>query len=426
MNTQLLEQTLVTQNPHWGDISYRHHFVRKHDRGALADLQLAEIQVITGIRRTGKSTLLETLINHLMGENEPKSILYMNFDDPSFTEATNDVSLLPNIIAVAEKLTTHPVNMLIMDEVQNVLGWEKYVKSMYDSKIFSKIIVSGSNADLLKSDYTQLLSGRYIETQLYPLSYSELIHNKGISAYYGLTKQKPTALACTDALLQYGGFPRIHCIDNHTQRIKILKHYYETILLKDCIKNHDIRDTKLLTNLAYYLLSNPASLYSYNSLSKALGSNENTIKHFIQILEDAYFFDEIKTFSYSLKAQTRYKKKAYCIDNGFITSTAFSFSSNHGKLLENAVYSELLKSDKGQIYFYNDKKECDFVLHGTETVAIQVCYQLTPENRERELSGLQAAMEAYTIPRGIIITYDQEEDLNQQHIKIVPFWKYFF
>ncbi len=419
----LLEQTLIEQNPHWAGERYNHAFKRSHDSILLNELGLREIQIITGIRRCGKSTLLQTIINHLLEQGNIKNILYINFDDPNYNEACNDPSSFYSILTAAEKLMSCNMEYLFLDEVQNVDAWEKYVKSVYDSKRFKKIFISGSNAELLKSNSAKLLTGRYIETHIYPLSFQEVVLNNNINNQYELIKQKPLVLNWVDNMLNFGGFPRIWEVEEDIVRRKILQSYYETILLKDCVANNKIRDVKAMMNLAHYLINNISNLYSYNSLHKALGSNETTIQNFIQVLQDAYLIEEIKNFSFSLKQKSKAKKKAYCIDNGLINATTFKFSKNYGKLLENLVFCELKKRYQKNIYFYNDQIECDFIVHDEERVAIQVCYQLDLESREREIRGLSTAMQHFAIPNGLIITYNQEERLADNMLAI-PFWKW--
>lgn len=423
--TEKFEQTLLAQNPHWGAIPYQHQFVRLHDASGIKHLALQEIQIIAGIRRAGKSTLMESMINHLMQDNAPRSILYVNLDDPNYTPFCDDAKTFYDIITTSEKLTGHKVQYLFLDEVQNMIGWEKYVKSVYDSQLFKKIVVSGSNADLLNSDYAKLLSGRYIKTHIYPLAYQELLINQKITDHFTLIKKKATALSMVDTLLTMGGFPRVHCIDHHEQQLLLLKNYYETILLKDCIANHNVRDAAAFSKLSNYLMNTISSLYSYNSLCKNVGGNENTIQQYAHILENAYFIHQIQQYSYSAKLQARSKKKAYCIDNGLIAAVTFKFSNNHGKLLENLVYTELKKRGYEQIYYYHDLHECDFIVHDApEKLAIQVCYALNADNQKREVNGLKNAMEKLSLSRGIIITYDDEIKI-EENILAVPFWKLF-
>lgn len=424
MHTEI-ELALIEQNPHWRGEAYPHAFSRLHNQTAVEDLAISEIQIITGIRRSGKSTLMQTLINHLLKHVDSQSILYINLDDPNYTEACTDAKSFYKIITISEKLTKKKIKYVLIDEIQNMIGWEKYIKSVYDSKKFKKIIISGSNADLLNGEYATLLSGRYLKTHIYPLSFRELLLNNSISNKVELISEKATALSLVDQLLTIGGFPRIHCLNDKKQKLRLLKSYYETILLKDCIANHNVRDAATLTKLSHYLINNVSCRYSYNSLCKALGSNENTIQNYIHIFQDAYFIHQLTQYSYSLKTQSRSKKKAYCIDNGLIAAATFKFSNNHGKLLENLVYTELKKCNYEQVFYSNETNECDFIVHGKkQSFAIQVCYQLDENNTKREINGLTTAMRKFNISKGIIITYDDEMSLGE-NINAIPFWKYF-
>ena len=422
-----LNQALIEQNAHWDATLYQHQLRRLHDERVIRHVCLREMQIITGIRRCGKSTLLKTIINHLIQKKiEPQSILYINFDDPSYTAICNDATRIRDMVVQAEKLTHHRIDYILFDEIQNVKHWEKYVKSTYDSERFKKIWVTGSNGSLLNSDYARLLSGRYTEEKLYPLRYCELLHHQGITNRVQLLKEKSRVLRVLDDMLEYGGFPRIHLAEDRSARRSLLKSYYDTIVLQDCIKNHDIRDIRTLSNLLYYVMNNITSRYSYNSLSRAVGSNENTVKNFVHFFKDAYCIEELQQFSYSLKSHQRTHKKAYCMDNGLVNAVTFKFSHNHGSLLEALVYSELKKRQVDNMFYFNDGRECDFIIFDEDKkYAMQVCYELNEKNRDRELKGLAYAMEKCNIPKGVIITYDQEEKISE-HVQVIPFWAYFF
>ena len=420
-----IKKTLILQNKHWDGQHYVHAFKRLHDDAVIKNLNMQEMHIITGIRRCGKSTLIETTINHLMQTVNPKSILYLNLDDPKYTEVCKDVRNLDTVVTFAESVSTQKIDYLFLDEVQNIEAWEKFVKSKYDSKVFKKICISGSNGDLLNSDYATKLTGRYIESHIYPMSYRELLMPHGIDDRIKLIKEMALALRLTDQMMMFGGFPSVHLLDNHEQRMILLEKYYETILLKDCIANHEVRNTKLFMQLVSFMVNHTSSLYSYNSIAKALDTSENTAQQFIQITENAYLLNELRQYSYSLKVQAKAKKKIYSIDNGLINATTFKFSHNHGKLLENLVYSELLKQGYSEIYFDNDTKECDFIVHDAKVLfAVQVCYEFHDGNRERELAGLKQAMKKYKLKRGFIITYAYEEDV-EEGIQIVPFYSFF-
>ncbi|MFN7097353.1 MAG: ATP-binding protein [Gammaproteobacteria bacterium] len=420
-----MEQILVSQNPHWQNKRYPNLLPRAILPSLLAKLSLKEVHILLGIRRAGKSTIFKLLINELLSIAEPKSIVYVNLDDPNYAELGPDAKLLYRILDTAEKITGHKPQYLFLDEIQNVTAWERFIKSVYDNEILKKIFITGSNSFLLKSAYAKLITGRYTHNTIYPLSFEEILHASQINSLIDLYEQKAKVIKLLENFLYYGSFPEIIKITTDELKHDMLTNYYEGVVLKDCIANHNIRDIKTLQELSIYLMTNTAALYSYNSLAKNLHSNENTIKEFVHILEDAFLLTEIKNFSYSLTSQARGKKKTYCIDNGLLHAVSLAFSKNLGKLFENLVFSELQKSNENTLYFFNDLKECDFIVKNrNHMIAIQACYELTTDNKPREIAGLLNAMKKLTIADGVIITFNQEETIND-NIKVIPFWRYF-
>jgi len=417
-----MDKVILQQNKHWHN-PYSDLIGREKLKNLIKKLSLKEVQVLLGIRRSGKSTLLKLLINHLMTNYDPFSMLYINLDDPNFTEVYQDSSRLYQIIDFAEKLSGKKVEYLFLDEVQHVNLWEKFVKSIYDSEVYKKIFVTGSNSSLLKGEYAQLLSGRFILDEVFPLSYQEILTDQNIGSNIELVQNKSTVLAIIDKLLEYGAYPEVYKTKDEDLKRELLINYYDTIVLKDCIANARIREIHVFRDLTHYLLTNVGTLFSYNGLGKALNTNENSAKEYINVLENSFLLDEIRQFSFLLKKQSHARKKVYAIDNGILANVSFRFSANRGKLFENLVHSEFKKSGY-QIHFYQNRGECDFIVSKDSTrKAIQVCYELTDQNRKRELGGLNEAMNNLRIQDGTIITYDQEETLDQ--INIIPFWKFF-
>jgi len=306
-----------------------------------------------------------------------------------------------------------------LDEVQAIYGWERYVKSAYDSGEFVKIFITGSNSSLLSGELATLLSGRYISTQIFPLSFKEILEINGIDSPIRLHQELPKVLNMLDNMMMHGSFVEVFQQNEEFKR-EILASYYETILLKDCVANNSIRDVKSFKELSFYLLANITSLYSYTSVGKAIGIHDKSAKEYISYLEDSYICHELKHFTYSLKEQQNSKKKIYFSDNGFVL-LSFRFASNYGKLLENLVYTELLKRGF-EIYFYNKEFECDFIAQkDNKKIAIQACYELNEQNRKREFNAL------YKLPIEVdekyIITYNQAE--SGDDVKVVRFWEYF-
>ena len=287
----------------------------------------------------------------------------MNLDDPYFDAAAVDAKYLYKVIESAERFTGIKIQYLFLDEIQNVKAWEKFIKSVYDSGIFKKIFITGSNSSLLQGEYSTLLSGRYIDHCIYPFSILEIFQYHNLVDSLIQIKEKPKMLALLDLLLVDGAFPEVFLQSDPYLKRKILVSYYETILLKDCIAQENIRNSRLIRELSHYMVTNISSDYSYHSLTKVLDSNEHTLKDYMSVLQRGFLFDEVKNFSYSLKQQAKGRKKAYCVDNGLISAIGFNFSSNKGKLFENLVYAELKKIGYKTIYLLSENKSCDFIIH---------------------------------------------------------------
>lgn len=416
-----MENILLSHNKHW-DRPYTGLYPRDLFQKLIKNLSVKHIQVLQGIRRSGKSTLFKLLMNHLIESGDPMEILYLNLEDPFFIKYDKRPEKLYEIVETAQKLTGKKVRYLFLDEVQAITGWEKYVKTVYDNQEFKKIFITGSNSSLLNGESATLLTGRYLSLMVHPLSFSELLKINSITSYLQLVQNRANVLAIVDAMLKYGSFVEVIDSDEELKR-DIISSYYDTILLKDCVSNNHIRDIKSFKELSYYLISNITSPFSYSSLAKATGIHDKSAKEFVQYLQQAYLLSELKLFSWSLKEQQNNKKKPYLIDNGFL-NLSFQFSSNSGALLENLVSSEFCKAGK-EVYFYNKGFECDFIIKNKDNTleTVQVCYELTDQNTKREVGALKKIDKYYQTISKTIITYNQEKTI--EGIKAVPFWKYF-
>ena len=414
-----MEKLIFSQNIHWKK-PYENLYNRSVLDKIINRLELKQIEAIQGIRRSGKSTIFKLLINHLIKSINPKQILYINLDDPFFLPFANDATKFHNIIESAEKLTGQKVKYLFLDEVQSINGWERYIKSAYDMELFEKIFITGSNATFLDGKLAKLLTGRYLSTKVYPLSFKEILMINKIESYMDIIDQRAKVLGIVDSMMAYGSFVEVYKSQNEFRR-DLIKSYYETILLKDCVSNNSIRDVKSFKELSYYLISNVTSLYSYSSLAKVVGITDVSAKEYLGYLEDSFLIQELKHFSYSLKEQNSSKKKIYLNDNGFMLLN-FRFSQNLGTLFENLVYTELIKAGY-EVYFYNKNFECDFIAKKeNKTIAIQVCYELNDRNQKREFNGLFKL--PFNIDDKILLTYNQTENRSDE-IRVVTFWEYF-
>lgn len=421
-----MESILILQNQHWKNSFYTGLLNREVIHELLQNLQLKEIQVIQGIRRSGKSSSMLLMINELMKSIPGDEILYINLEDPAFSQAWHDPSQLSRLIDTSAKLTGKKPAFLFLDEIQQVKEWEIYIKSVYDSGVFRKIIVTGSNQALLNSQYATGLSGRYVSTQIFPYSLKERMAHLGLTSRVEIYSNMHLVLRLIDEMMQFGGFPEVSRTENEYLKRKQLLGYFDSILMRDCLFIHSIRDVQLFKSLTTYFLSTIGRPYTYSSLARVTGSNEHTVSDYLSFLSEAWLIKELYSWSPSMKSLVSGQKKGYCSDNGLISIASQSMTSDKGWFFENLVFTELLHQGFTDIRFYSGKRECDFIVRDGKTImAIQVCFDLNNDNLEREKAGLLEALEKTGASEGLIISPQTQRQLTDK-IKVVPLWEAFF
>ena len=367
------------------------------------DLYLPFAIILSGVRRCGKSILLLQLIR------KRENYYFFNFEDPRIVGfEVSDFQKLNDVFQ--EEFGTQ--DYYFFDEIQNVQGWEIFIRSMLDKG--KKIVITGSNASLLSKELGTRLTGRHLRYELFPFSYTEMLT---------LLKINPNKESFED-YLKKGGFPEF--LKN--QKEEILRELFYDIVIRDIVVRHKIRNLKTIKELGIYLLTNIGKEFSYNNLKKTfnLGSI-NTVISFISFFEDSYLLFTVPKFSYSFKQQLVNPKKIYSIDNGLSNANSVSFSSDKGRMLENVVFNNLRKKFKN-IFYFKETNECDFVVKEKEEIvlAIQVCYELNNDNKERELNGLLEALIALNIEQGLILTFNIEDQfvIKNKKIFVKPTWKW--
>ncbi len=418
-----MEKTLIRQNPQWNGKAFDNLYPRDIMNNLLKKKNMRHVQILTGVRRCGKSTVFKLLINDLLQDDKDgKSILVLNLDDPQFIPFWDDSAKLYNIVENAEKLTGVKVRYLFLDEVQHLTDWEIFVKSAYDNNVFDKIYITGSNSQLLQNRFSALLSGRYFENEVRPFSLSEVFRAKGFVSLLDCYSRIPQVLRVMDEVLSTGSFPEILLTEMDEEiRQELLKSYFDSIVQKDCIIYNGIRDTHLFYRLVNYLMQNVGSRFSMSAIAKALKSNENTITSYINFLCDSYICMDIRNFSYSLKETNRSLHKCYFIDNGLIAANVFRYSPQSGNAFENLVYNELKNKGFINISFDNSKTECDFIAYKDGAAyGFQVCYELNDINLKRELAGFD--VDKVILNKKILLTYNQKEMYGD--IEALPLWEW--
>lgn len=367
------------------------------------NVEIPHAIIIAGIRRCGKSTLLKQLMKEMKNYN------YFNFEDPRVLKFDiNDFEKLVEIFKEENKEN----NNYFFDEIQNIEKWEIFVRNMLDKK--KRFIITGSNASLLSKELGTKLTGRHLRYELFPFSYKEMLK---------LTK-KSASLKSFDIYMSKGGFPEYL----KYKKLEILQELFNDIIERDIVVRYKLRDSKIIKEIAVFLLTNIGKEFSYNSLKKMfnLGST-NSITSYVSYFENSYLLFTVPKFDYSLKKQLVNPKKVYSIDTGFSNANSASFSLDKGRVLENIVFLQLRRKNK-QIYYFREEKECDFVVKEREKIieAVQVCYKLDDSNKERELTGLLEAMNKFHLKEGLILTYDQTDEFKIKGKKIIvmPTWKW--
>ena len=376
-----------------------------------------QVVIISGLRRCGKSIVLSQI-----REKSSEKDYYINFDDDRLVNfELKDFQKLYELFVELYG----PQKTFYFDEIQNILGWERFVRRLFEAG--NKIYITGSNATLLSIELGTRLTGRYIETHLYPYSFSEFMDykNEKININEMTTIHKGMLKAQLNNFITLGGLPEYL----EMEQPEYLHYLYNSILYRDIIVRYKISDPRIIKELVYYLASNVGKEFSYNAVSKTLGpSSPTTISEYCNYVQDCFLCFFVHRFDYSLKKQIQNPKKIYFIDQALAVKIGFRFSKDEGRLLENIVFLEL-KRRNYEIFYHKIKKECDFVIReGLKIIsAIQVCLDMTdPETKEREFAGMIEAMETYQLEFGLIITADTTDkkqlEMNWKivTIKIIP------
>lgn len=397
LTRQILEQVIDSQKERLNQSDSG----LKRDVPGLATLS-SHALIISGIRRCGKSTLL-----HQLNKSLSDPALFLNFEDPRLSGFDiNDFNRLHEICV------SRGIETLFFDEIQNIEKWENFIRFRLDEGYH--VFITGSNASMLSRELGTKLTGRHISRELFPFSYKEFLEYTG-------KKADPVSF---DTYLETGGFPEMI----RTGLTEVLMYAFNDIVTRDIALRYSIKNNSILQQLAVWLISNTGKLISGNSLRKIfpIGSS-SSIMDYLSYLTEAYLFFFVPRFSYSPKVQLVNPRKVYSIDTGLVSANSLSFSNDEGRLLENAVFLHLRRQYK-DIYYFSEKKECDFVVFnkGKAIEIVQSCWDLNQDNMDREIAGLLEAMDFFGSKTGLIITHHQSDkfDISDKTIIAKPFYEW--
>ena len=377
------------------------------------------IKLITGPRRAGKST---QALQILKGKN----FAYLNFDSQPLLSTWN-----PDVVMRMLDDVYPGYDYLMLDEVQNLDAWDLWVSELYRRGV--NLVITGSNAKILSSEMASILTGRYLQVEMLPFSLEEFLKWNKLDIHAISEEDNTEVWALIDDYLRNGGYPEV--VNSRPLVRNYLDTLFDSIVWKDVVKRHNIRNTTELNNMAMYLVSNFCNPISANELTINLGiSSVNTTRRYMDYLHEPYLFYYLSRYNNKLKLMQKAPRKVYVVDNGFVQAKAFSLSDNLGLLLENQVFVELIRrgydTEKSIFYFRSrNDKEVDFVIREENHVKalIQVCYDMSNEKTEkREVGSLIECAGELHCDNLIIVTASEENIIQKDGytIRVIPISKF--
>jgi len=426
INIDNIKRVILEQKEEIEEIFKKERIIKREAtrKSLLGYLRKPNILAILGARRSGK-TLLSILLF------QERKYGYVNFDDERIVGI--EKSDLNKILESLYSVEGEDLEYIILDEIQNVSGWELFVNRLRRTK---KVIITGSNAKLLSGELATHLTGRYISVELFPFSFKEVLVFKGreLKKEY-MTKEIAGLKNELEEYIKIGGFPEVYKMGR-----RMIQNIFDDVISRDIFMRYEVKYKSEFRNMAKYLLSNFGCEMTFTKLRNIFSIKDvHTIRDYVRYLEESYLIFVLEKFSYKLKKQVIAPKKIYSIDTGIINSVAFQATENKGRLYENVIMVELLRrasyNESFEVYYWRDERhhEVDFVIKKGSKVRqlIQACYDLSNEKtREREIRNLIDASKKLKCKNLLIITgnYEGQEKFTWfgtgRMIAFMPLWKW--
>lgn len=398
-----------------------------------------KVDTVIGMRRTGKTWLMYQQMQEYLEQGvEKERLLYINFDDERLQPmARTDLQRIPDVF-----YRLYPDNKkrrcyFFFDEIQNVEGWELFVRRLLDSEDV-QLALTGSSARLLSREIASTLRGRSLTTEMFPFSFAEALRHEGIDPDSGGNRPAGSGQRALYAnrLEQYmirGGFPEVQGIEAR-YRHQILQEYVDVVILRDIVERHSVGNIVPLRYLIRSLLGAPATLFSINRFhndlkSQGIAVGKNTLHEYLEYLVDAYLLETVPIHSRSVRRQQSNPRKVYAIDTGLAQAFRHDAHIDQGRLLENMVFLWLRRQGLTITYLRTDAGyEVDFhaVTREGRRQLIQVSATMQEDStRQREFRALEAAMEECDLDHGTIVTLNERSrvESSQGVIDVVPAWE---
>ena len=399
-----MKTIILNQRKERDELMSHPYLIRRSNKDTDLLLNSSLIKLITGPRRVGKSTQALLMLRD-------KNFAYLNFDNYSLLEAW-DANLVMRMLD-----DVYPsYEYILLDEVQNLDGWDLWVSELY--RLGKNLVITGSNARMLSSEMATVLTGKYLQVEMLPFSIEEFFDWNKLDLHMLKPEDITNSFVLTDDYLRNGGYPEVVASRQLTR--SYLDTLLDSIIWKDVAKRHNVRNVTDLNNLAMYLVSNFCNPVSANDLTTELGfSSVNTTKKYMDYLHEPYLFYYLSRYNNKLKLMKKAPRKVYVVDNGFVASKAFSLSDNQ-------VFIELVRRgyDVERTMFYyrsRNDKEVDFVLRKGAHIErlVQVCYDMSnPKTEKREVDSIVECAGELKCNNLVIVTNNEKRTIEKAGYKI--------
>lgn len=403
---------------------------RIQEDAVFSSLQSKPIKIVTGFRRTGKSFLVKQLAQRVVNDKqyELRNVLYLNFENYKLL-AVNDPEKLDRVYRMFKtEIAAEGRCLIIFDEIQNVTDWDKFIRTIYETDGENiEIILTGSNSELLSSELGSNLAGRFISFTVMPFSFKELLLYLEISVNdeHDFFRKQEEIKKIFNEYLQFGGLPETFSVTDEDAKYNYIQGIISKVILDDIVERYGVKNSYLIEKILYYLMVNAGNIVSFSRVATFLdqlkkGTTQETVIKYVQYIINTFALSEVQRFDWKQGRIFETTKKYYSVDTGLANSFD-NKGKNYSKMLENIVYSELLRRkysvDFGAV---RSGKEIDFIATGKDGVRkkIQVTKNLHEDNKKRELSPFTALDKYLSEGENILLTLDDPEKINYERVLV--------
>jgi len=396
-------------------------------------LDTPEIVALIGPRRAGKTTVMFQIMDSLLRAGEsPEALLHVNLEEPALAPELGPELLEQVYRAYRAEVFPRGRAWIFLDEVQQVPGWERWVRARGESEDV-KIFITGSSAALMSRELATLLTGRQVTFKVLPLDFREFLDFRQIEAP-ATPRRAGSPPEIEHALLEYlrwGGYPEVVLAENEERREILLKQYFDDVLFKDVALRHEVRDLTTLRSLGVHLLGQTASLISTKRVASIFGVSADLARSYCAYLEEAFLVAFAEHYSLKTSERLRRPRKVHAVDLGLRNAVGLTGSPDRGRLAESAVFQALAREPNDGLYHWQGDGEVDVAVRRGNSLerAIQVVYGgLDDETRRRrELGALEEARKAFPgVETSLVVVLPENArpGLGSSEVCVIPLWRF--